>query len=438
MKPGPLDMGFARPLEFTLSVVVRNNPSPLDFQFAADTLVSQWPVLNLRMDPLKTKFLDPTDPGDLTDVWAGRTLKQDLSEIIHLSSNREYPQMVDSDSLNDVLDFGYGLLHAWKQRVFAIRTVFLTDACIIGFKFLQPLCDANGAHHIIQAYCSLLRGERITHTVHVRPPLSLKSEVLEKCAEMIEPHQIADLHKHTMHRTWLAGIGALGKQIWRNICYRSERRVAKTMFIPQRTIQNWLKEAESQKAKVTEHDILVAFIFTAALHPPKVHTFGIAIDISKHIQSEANLYNPWYMMPLPDPMPSSEYSPPSLIQMATHIRRTLNEAQQPECIGEVVEQHKTPKRKPMIPKSYGGRAAQPRIASWKSLPLFDLDIQGENPLFVQGSVDYCGLLRETKSHLDDLLVTWKAQGMEEGKGGYWVHGRLPEAVWRHMADELGC
>lgn len=52
MKPGLLDMGYARPLEFTLSVVVGTNPSPLDFQFAADTLVSQWPVLNLRMDPL--------------------------------------------------------------------------------------------------------------------------------------------------------------------------------------------------------------------------------------------------------------------------------------------------------------------------------------------------------------------------------------------------
>ncbi|KAJ5142756.1 uncharacterized protein N7515_001543 [Penicillium bovifimosum] len=438
MKPGPLDMGFARPLEFTLSVVVRNNPSPLDFQFAADTLVSQWPVLNLRMDPLKTKFLDPTDPGDLTDVWAGRTLKKDLSEIICFSSNRDYPQMVDTDSLNDALDFGYGILHAWKQRVFAIRTVFLTDACIIGFKFLQPLCDANGAHHIIQAYCSLLRGERISHTVHARPSLSLKSEVLEKCAEMIESHRIADLHKHTMDRTWIAGISAIGKQIGRNICYRSARRVAKTLFVPQRTIQSWLKEAESQKAKVTEHDLLVAFIFTAALHPPKVHTFGIAIDISKQLQSEANLYNPWYMMPLPDPVPSSEYSSLSLIQMATHIRVSLDEAQQPECIGEVVEQHKTSKGKPMVPKLYGGRAAQPRIASWKNLPLFDLDIQGENPLFVQGSVDYCGLLRETRSHLDDLLVTWKAQGLEEGKGGYWVHGRLPEAVWRHMADELGC
>lgn len=161
------------------------------------------------------------------------------------------------------------------------------------------------------------------------------------------------------------------------------------------------------------------------------------VDISQQLQSQANLHNHWYMMPIPDPMPSSEYNTPSLIRMAAYVRRTINNGQQPECIGEVVEQHRNTKS-PMIPKSYGSRAAQPRIASWKNLPLFDLDIQGETPLFVQGSVDYCGLLRGTRRHLDDLLVAWKAR--EEGgyDGGYWVHGRLPEEAWIDMVDSLNC
>ncbi|KAF3028442.1 hypothetical protein E8E15_006753 [Penicillium rubens] len=351
-------MGYARPLEFTLSVVVRTNPSPLDFQFASDTLLLQWPVLNLRMDPLKTKFLDPKDPGDLTEVWEGKTLEQELSDIVSVSSEPDSPQLFDSAALDKALDFGYGMVHAWRQRVFSIRTVFLTDACIIGFKFLQPLCDANGAHQIVQA-----------------PPLSLKSEVLEKCAEKVESHQIADLHEHSMCRTWVAGIGALGKQIGRNICYPSARRISKTLLIPRRQIQSWLEEAESDKAKVTEHDLVAAFIYKASLHPPIAHSFGLAIDISNQVQSKATLYNPWYMMPVPDPIPTSEYNSPSLIRLATHIRRAIHEGQQPECIGEIVDQHKSPKNNPMIPKSYGGRAAQPRIASWKNLPLYDLDIQ---------------------------------------------------------------
>lgn len=119
----------------------------------------------------------------------------------------------------------------------------------------------TGAHQIVQAYCSLLKGERITHTLHGRPPLSLKSEVLEKCAEKVESHQIADLHKHSMCRTWVAGIGALGKQIARNICYPSARRVGKTLFIPRGQVQSWLEEAERIKANVTEHDLLLAFIY---------------------------------------------------------------------------------------------------------------------------------------------------------------------------------
>ncbi|KAJ6080305.1 hypothetical protein N7467_010058 [Penicillium canescens] len=438
MKPGPLDLGYARPLEFTLSVIVKTKPSPLDFQFAADTLVSQWPVLNLRMDPLKTKFLEPKDPGDLTDVWEGREMHQDLDEILYVSPEPDFPQMIDTEALDKALDFGYGILQAWKQRVFSIRTVFLNDACIIGFKFLHSLCDANGAYGIIQAYCTLLRGERIMHTLHARPSLSLKSEVLEKCAEMIESHQIADLHLHSVHRTWSAGIGALAKQITRNIFYPSARRVGRTMLVPRGQIQGWAKEAEIQNSKVTDHDLLVAFIYKASLHPPTAHNFGLVVDISEQLQTEANLYNPWYMMPLPDPMPSSEYSTPSMTRLATHIRHTIDEAQQPECIGEVVEQHRQLKKDPMVPKTYGSRAAQPRIASWKALPLFEIDVQGETPLFVQGSVDYCGILRETKCHLDDLLVTWKGQGRDGGEGGYWIHGRLPEAVWKSMADTLNC
>lgn len=135
-----------------------------------------------------------------------------------------------------------------------------------------------GAHQIVQAYCSLLRGERITHTLHGRPPLSLKSEVLEKCAEKIESHQIADLHKYSMHRTWVASVGALGKQIVRNICYPSARRTGKTLFIPRGRIQSWLEEAEIVKAKVTEHDLLLAFIYqvsNSALYSvnPKLNKF---------------------------------------------------------------------------------------------------------------------------------------------------------------------
>ena len=78
---------------------------------------------------------------------------------------------------------------------------------------------------------------------------------------MIESHQVADLHRQSMHRNWSAGIGALGKQITRNICCPSARRVSKSLLVPQGQMLQWMKEAESQDAKVTEHDLLMAFIY---------------------------------------------------------------------------------------------------------------------------------------------------------------------------------
>lgn len=68
-----------------------------------------------------------------------------------------------------------------------------------------------------------------------------------------------------MRRTWTAGIAALGKQIGRDICYPSARRVSKTLLIPQGHMLRWLKEAESQQVDVTEHDLLVAFIYKVSI-----------------------------------------------------------------------------------------------------------------------------------------------------------------------------
>lgn len=68
-----------------------------------------------------------------------------------------------------------------------------------------------------------------------------------------------------MHRTWTAGIAAFGKKIRRDLCYSSARRVSKTLLIPQAQMLMWLREAESQQVDVTEHDLLVAFIYKVSI-----------------------------------------------------------------------------------------------------------------------------------------------------------------------------
>jgi hypothetical protein len=39
------------------------------------------------------------------------------------------------------------------------------------------------------------------------------------------------------------------------------------MLVPRGQIQRWAKEAEMQNAKVTDHDLLVAFIYKVSILP---------------------------------------------------------------------------------------------------------------------------------------------------------------------------
>jgi hypothetical protein len=39
------------------------------------------------------------------------------------------------------------------------------------------------------------------------------------------------------------------------------------MLVPRGQIQGWAKEAEMQNSKVTEHDLLVAFIYKVSILP---------------------------------------------------------------------------------------------------------------------------------------------------------------------------
>ncbi|KAJ5084731.1 hypothetical protein NUU61_009310 [Penicillium alfredii] len=439
MKPAALDLGRPRFLEFNLTVVVKSKPSPLDFQFAADTLASQWPALALRMNPLKNKFIEPKMPEDLSDIWQGRELDRNLGDIIDVPLQGDSPRIFDSEALQKSVHFAFGFVESIKQRVLTIRTVFLRDSCVIGFRFLHPLCDARGAHRIVQAYLTLLRGDRLTHTIHSRPSLMLKPEVLKKCVAMTTPREVATSHHEVSQRTWPGFLQGFGKQLVRNICHRSSRRVSKTLLVPADQMQRWIRDAEDKGIKVTEHDLLVAFIYQASLDPTIEQAFGLSLNIAAQLQPDAEFFNPWFTVPITDYInPTSHIGlTPSLLELAITIRRTLNEAREPECIAQIIDQHRSLNDMPTAPKLQGSRAAQTLVSSWSEIPLYDLDIQGENPLFVHGSVDYCGALGETGWKLDDQVVTWKAKSFGDSDGGYWIHANLPDAVWRRMVQNLG-
>jgi hypothetical protein len=46
------------------------------------------------------------------------------------------------------------------------------------------------------------------------------------------------------------------------------------MLVPRGQIQRWAKEAEMQDAKVTDHDLLVAFIYQVSIMLPLIGAFN--------------------------------------------------------------------------------------------------------------------------------------------------------------------
>lgn len=80
----------------------------------------------------------------LSGIWKGRRVNKYLEDVIPVPKNKARAHIVDVQSLEGLMDFDFGWFGSLCQRVFSVRTVFLQDACIVGFKIQHPLCDASG------------------------------------------------------------------------------------------------------------------------------------------------------------------------------------------------------------------------------------------------------------------------------------------------------
>lgn len=293
---------------------------------------------------------------------------------------------------------------------------------------------------VAQAYCSILDGEPPPQPSDFRPPISLREEVQEKAAEASiwdKGKQLARLHNETFCSGWLAGLRRLFRQRRRNFFHRSSRRVNKTIHIPQTHIDKWLDEAKKREAKITVHDLVLAFIHqqTSKAHrDPKF--FGIIMNIQRHLEFEASFGNPWLMIPVqprdsPNTNHQSEVS--ALVDRAVHIRHTISAARRPHCIAQIIEQHYRINDRPLVPRVFASKPPRPIIASWADHALWDLEILGKKPVLTQANVNFYGLMRSLGYILDDVLVVWKGNG---DKDGFWVQGYLPRSIWMEIEDKL--
>lgn len=249
--------------------------------------------------------------------------------------------------------------------------------------------------------------------------------------------QIARLHGETFVSSWFAGLARISKQRLRNLFDPSSRRVNRTVHIPQAQIDKWTAEAKSRDARVTAHDLVLAFIHQQTARPTSDPPFfGIIMNIQRQLEFEASFGNPWLMIPL-QPRDTTGHSNQgeisALVDRAVHIRHTINAARRPHCVAQIIEQHYQIQNRPLVPRVFASRAPQPIVASWTGHSLWDLEIQGKKPALAQASISFYGLMRSLGFVVDDALVMWKGDGDQDG---FWIQGHLTRDVWAGIKNQL--
>lgn len=117
---------------------------------------------------------------------------------------------------------------------------------------------------IVRAYMSLLNGRDIKSMEFSRPSLQWKQSLIENSAQgsaFAGKHEIATLHYDILAKGWPAFFNAAVRQKARNIFHPSRRRTSKTLFMPRKHIDHWMKKADNDGIRITEHDLLLAFIY---------------------------------------------------------------------------------------------------------------------------------------------------------------------------------
>lgn len=276
-----------------------------------------------------------------------------------------------------------------------------------------------------------------------RPPLSFKDSLIEKAMEQsryVNDSPIARMHAETFKTGWFPflrhAFSSVAHKLQDKFSHTS-RRVNIALHIPQAAINAWSNEAENRGIQVTEHDLVLAFLYQqGSTDPMDQSTFNIIMNIQRHLETEAVFGNPWFQIPVQSRRFNglrSQNDATALVDRAIYIRQTIENAREPLCLHQIMEQHSPTKDMPFVPRRFASKTTQLVVASWVKQPIYDLKVQGNNPVLVDASVSFYGALRRLGLVVDDLLIMWKGDRHEDG---YWVQGYLSTGLWEKMTNTL--
>lgn len=266
---------------------------------------------------------------------------------------------------------------------------------------------------------------------------------MEKALEQskyVNDSPIAQLHAESFRIGWISFLRRAFSFVTHkleNKALHASPRVNMALHIPQAAINAWSNEAENRGIEVTEHDLVLAFLYQqASIDPADPSTFSIIVNIQRHLETEAAFGNPWLRIAVQSRQFNgmrSQNDTTALVDRAVHIRHTIDDAREPLCLHQIMDQYTSMNNSPFITRKFASKSTQLVVSSWAKQPFFDLKIQESNPVLVDASVSFYGALKRLGFVVDDLLIMWKGDRHEDG---YWVQGYLCNGLWERMTNTL--
>ncbi|GKZ24037.1 hypothetical protein AbraIFM66951_010535 [Aspergillus brasiliensis] len=432
----PTDLGLARFVEAHLAIVLRTKPNPQNCERAVQRLLAAYPMLAMRMDFWRTKFLSCEYPPK---IYHSRAVKKDLNQVLPCRTaevGSPPVQLIDTQLLADCLNFNRD---TWGE-----------------------IC---ALHWIVESFFVLLSGREVPAVSPIRSNVAFNPESIDGWKALSASgttHPVAKDHQQDMVAGWFRTISSgVQQMLWSVYDAPSPRRqVHRSLFIPQCIVDHWVQKAQEAGVRVTEHDLLMGFIYEGKATYQALSTaphFSFFIGFRQHLQSPSPLGNTWFLIPIPDLYKSkSKASPsttpyknhsssnllPALLLHAQLIRHTITQCRHPACFPEIHEQHRQLGTTPWRPRPFGTHTPHLKVSCWTKQPWYDLDCAGQNPVFTDMELRFYRLFDLLGVHgANDFVGTIKCTGSNNetlagGKEGYWVAGQLAEITWATMFDML--
>ncbi|KAF9002295.1 hypothetical protein BDQ17DRAFT_1243465 [Cyathus striatus] len=449
-------------------------PSVLDItklEKAHRDLVHLWPALGGTLIATTTPYSFTS--GSIVDFSARyihRKLSNTQEVIQYTETSSSHPTFHHINDNSDLVFHFDTKNSSHRKALFVLRVTILTDATLLGFKFVHHLCDGESYYDVAKAYCNLLSGRPIPQLIPPPDITSLLSKSIE--GEDNLPFNIRSnqyIHPKMDYTIgYLAHLKLLGLSILKVAVAKlmfGEKDEHKMIHLPvdfvaqlRKSCQDDLEEAgirgelsEGEGVELTKNDVITAWLLknTYAFQSSSDHALDVCFSFNyrpllPHLPpNQLYLHNSVYGIRTPFPSLRIFQSLP-LWRIALEQRLTCIRNKQPSAVKSTLQffeentqtiySHIPPDR-PLTILNH-----TPLMSHWTRFDYNSLDfsaarVEGESN---SGKVAYyqpgIQVMPMFAMALKPLTFV-----MKDGQGGYWLRLNSFKSLWEGFRNSLeGC